>query len=87
MTSGSIDQAVTLGASLLVLAGVAALSRRAVSIALSNPIPWEDKQRLYNSYGRWAVNMAEAVCPHGDVACVEREAQRFYEVRRSRRQL
>jgi len=86
LTSSSIEQAVSAGAALLVLAGVAALARRAVGIALSNPIPWEEKQRLYGSYGRWAVNMAEAVCPHGDAACVEREAKRFYEVRRSRRQ-
>ncbi|MDP3063157.1 MAG: hypothetical protein Q8O40_08110 [Chloroflexota bacterium] len=81
----STHDVVSLGASLVALAVVAALARQAVSMALSNPIPWEDKQRLYNSYGTWAVNMAEAVCPTGDVGCVEREAQRFYEVRRSRR--
>lgn len=81
----STHDVVSLGASLLVLAGVAALARQAVSMALSNPIPWEEKQRLWKSYGTWAVNMAEAVCPMGDVECVEREAQRFYEVRRSRR--
>jgi len=48
-------------------------------------IPWEDKRRLIEKYGKWAVDMAEGYCPHNDVACVEREAKRFQEVFRYRR--
>ena len=69
----------------LVMAGVAALAGEAVKTTRSNPIPWEDKRRLINLYGKWAVGMAEGCCPHGDTACVEREAKRLYESRISRR--
>lgn len=85
----------------LALAGVAALARAVMGLALpssspstgsgqrsghsSNPIPWGEKERLYRLYGKWAVGRAEADCPQGDVACVEREAKRLYEVRIARR--
>ncbi len=48
-------------------------------------IPWEAKQPLIEKYGLWAVNRAEALCPHNDVACVEREAKLALETIRHRR--
>jgi hypothetical protein len=87
-----IEPVVSLGTMLIILAGVAALSKEAMNVALSdyayqkeeedNPIPWEEKQRLYKEYGKWAVELAEACCPRDDVACVEREAKRLYQARR-----
>ncbi len=50
-------------------------------------IPWEAKQPLIEKYGLWAVNRAEALCPHNDVACVEREAKWSLEVYRQRREI
>jgi len=43
-------------------------------------IPRDDLRRIAGEYGWWAARQAEAVCPHNDVACVEREARRLYEV-------
>lgn len=54
---------------------------------LASTIPASDLDRIANKYGWWAARMAEAVCPHNDVACVEREAKRFAETRLSREQL
>ncbi len=45
------------------------------------------KDPLVKKYGTWAVNRAEAFCPENDVACVEREAKRAYNVYRQRRGL
>ena len=67
------------------LACVAALGWKAIRTVLDNPIPREEKKRLIESYGLWAVDLAEASCPEGDVECVEREAERLYKVRRYRR--
>ena len=36
-----------------------------------------ERRRLVDAYGSWAVGRAEAVCPEGDVACVESEAQKL----------
>ena len=47
----------------------------------------EAKRPLVEKYGLWAVNRAEAFCPHNDVECVEREAKRAYQVYRQRRGL
>lgn len=70
-------------ASLIVLAGVAALARGMVVVMLSNPLPWEKKRELYAQYGKWAVELAEARCPRGRgmVECVEREARILVETR------
>jgi len=68
--------------SAMLVIGVAVMMSR---MMLSNPIPWEAKKPLVEKYGSWAVNIAESVCPHGDVACVEREAKRLYETRILRR--
>ena len=47
-------------------------------------IPRDDLKRIAEEYGWWASRLAEAVCPHNDVACVEREARRLAESRRAR---
>jgi len=62
----------------MVVTGVAVTVSK---VMLSNPIPWEKKKPLVDKYGAWAVNIAESVCPHNDVTCVEREAKRLYETR------
>ncbi len=47
-------------------------------------IPRNELKRIAEKYGWWAARQAEALCPHNDVACVEREAKRLYEVVRQR---
>jgi len=47
-------------------------------------IPRDDLKRIADKYGWWAARQAEALCPHNDVACVEREAKRLYEVVKQR---
>ena len=47
-------------------------------------IPIDDLRRIADKYGMWAAKLAEAVCPYGDVACVEREARRLVQARRAR---
>ncbi len=51
---------------------------------LPHSIPRDDLKRIADKYGWWAAKLAEAVCPHNDVACVEREARRLAEARRAR---
>lgn len=48
-------------------------------------IPLNDLKRIADKYGSWATRQAEALCPYGDIACVEREAKRLHEVVRQRR--
>ena len=71
--------------SVLVLAGVAVMMRQMTGVTFHHSIPWEAKKPLVDKYGLWAVNRAEAFCPEGDVACVEREAKRMQEVMKYRR--
>jgi len=40
---------------------------------------------LERKYGRWAVRVAIAGCPHGDIEGIEREARRLHEVKLHRR--
>ena len=47
-------------------------------------IPRDDLTRIADKYGWWAAKLAQSVCPHSDVACVEREARRLVEARRAR---
>ena len=47
-------------------------------------IPGGDLTRIADKYGWWAANLAQSVCPHNDVACVEREARRLAEARKAR---
>jgi hypothetical protein len=69
-----------------VVTGVAVMMSQAVGPE-HHSIPLEAKKPLIEKYGKWAVNRAEALCPHNDVACVEREAKRSLEVYRQRREL
>jgi len=71
--------------SIAVMAGVAVMMREVPIETLPHSIPWEAKEPLIEKYGKWAVNRAEAFCPENDVACVEREAARLYEVTKTRR--
>jgi len=48
-------------------------------------IPPDELKRIADRYGWWSAKLAEAICPHNDVACVEREAKRLTEARRARR--
>ncbi len=48
-------------------------------------IPADGLQRIASRYGWWAARQAAALCPRNDVACVEREAKRLYEVVRLRK--
>jgi len=47
-------------------------------------IPSDELKRIADKYGWWAAKLAEAVCPHNDVACTEREAKRLTEARLAR---
>ena len=79
-----LDSIINLAMSAFIITGVAVMLGRAITEHHS--IPWEDKVKLTEKYGKWAVNRAEAFCPENDVACVEREAQRLLEVYRYRRE-
>jgi len=65
--------------------GVAVMTSIAIDAMGHHSIPWEDKERLTEKYGKWAVNRAESFCPENDVACVEREARRLIEAYEARR--
>ena len=67
------------------ITGVAVMAGRVLEEHHS--IPWEAKKPLIEKYGLWAVNRAEGMCPHNDVACVEREAKRSLETYRHRREI
>ena len=82
--SQQIESIMNLTISAFIIAGVAVVMSRVIG---HQSIPWEDKVRLTERYGKWAVNRAEAFCPENDVACVEREAERLIEVYRYRREL
>jgi len=57
---------------------------RQLPLVPATSIPRDDLKRIADKYGWWAAKLAEAVCPHNDVACVEREARRLAEARRAR---
>lgn len=71
--------------SIALMAGVAVMVREAAIGVSPRSIPWEAKEPLIEKYGKWAVHRAEAFCPENDVACVEREAARLFEVTTRRR--
>jgi len=81
--SQQLESIINFAMSAFMITGVAVVMSRALEEHHS--IPWEDKVRLAEKYGKWAVNRAEAFCPEKDVACVEREAKRLMEVYRYRR--
>jgi len=82
--SQQFESVISFAASSFVITGVAVMMSRAMG---HHSIPLEAKKPLIEKYGKWAVNRAEALCPHNDVACVEREARRALEVYRQRREL
>ena len=84
-TSEQYEPVIGFATSVLVLAGVAVMMRQMIGAVFHHSIPWEAKKPLVDKYGLWAVNRAEAFCPEGDVACVEREAKRMQEVMKYRR--
>lgn len=84
-TSEQYQPVIGFATSVLVLAGVAVMMRQMTGAMFHHSIPWEAKEPLVKKYGLWAVNRAEAFCPEGDVACVEREAARMAEVIKYRR--
>ena len=79
------ESIVNLGIQLLALAGVVALGMGVSQALFHHSIPREDLDRIAERYGKWAARRAEALCPENDVACVEREARRLYEVTQHRR--
>ena len=79
--SEQLTSAVNFALAAFLLTGVAVMVGKALG---HHSIPWEDKVRLTEKYGKWAVNQAEAFCPEDDVACVEREARRLSEARLTR---
>jgi hypothetical protein len=85
MMPSQLDAIFSWGIAIVSLAAVAAAARQVVKAAMSNPIPYEVKRRLEEKYGYWAVKTAIGVCPHDDIRCIEREAQRLYESRILRR--
>ena len=88
MSSSQLETIVSLGAGLIVSASVVALASR-MSRTIFEPahhsIATEDLNRITDKYGKWAARRAQAFCPENDVACVEREAKRLYEVVTHRR--
>jgi hypothetical protein len=74
-------------AALTTMAGVAALNNDMSHIVYCSTKPLESGKRLEleKKYGQWAVESAIAVCPLGDIECIEREAKRLSETRLRRR--
>ena len=80
-----LESIISFAISAFLLTGAAVIVSRATGEHHS--IPWEDKVRLSEKYGKWAVNRSEAFCPENDVACVEREAKRLLEAYKYRREV
>ena len=83
--SQQYESIVGFATTLVALAGVAVMVRGMTGAMFHHSIPPEDLNRISREYGWWAARRAESVCPHMDVACVEREAKRLYEVTKYRR--
>ena len=83
--ASQLDDIFGWGLMLIGLVAVAAAGRQVVTMAVSNPIPYEKRMELEGKYGHWAVETAIGVCPHNDIRCIEREAKRLYESRVLRR--
>jgi len=83
--SSQLDGIFGWGLMVIGLVTVAAVGRQVVTMAVSNPIPYDKRIELENKYGHWAVETAIGVCPHDDIRCIEREAKRLYESRVLRR--
>lgn len=77
--SDQYESIVGFATTLFALAGVAVVGRTVAGAMLHHSIPPRELDRIAREYGWWAARRSEAVCPHMDVACVEREAKRLYE--------
>jgi len=84
-TSEEIQAVAGFAGSVMALAGVAVMVKTVSRAIFHHSIPAEELRRIADEYGWWAARRAEAGCPHMDVACVEREAKRLYEVTKYRR--
>jgi hypothetical protein len=74
----------------IVLFGTAAVAAAAAGLVKwftnpDNPIAYDKRLELEEKYGHWAVETAIAVCPHDDIRCIEREAERLSNARLHRR--
>jgi len=85
--SPQLDAMTSVTAALMTIAGVAALSNDLSHMAYYSASPLESGRRaeLEKKYGRWAVKSAIAICPLGNIECIEREAKRLSEARLTRR--
>ena len=79
LLSQQYESIVGFAITLVALAGVAVIGRTVTGAMFHHSIPPEELDRIAKKYGFWAARRAESVCPHMDVACVEREAKRLYE--------
>ena len=84
-TSQEYESILGFATTLVAVAGVAVMVRGIGGAMFHQSIPPEDLNRIAREYGWWAARRAESVCPHMDVACVEREAKKLYEVMKYRR--
>ena len=94
--ASQLDAILDWGMAVIGLAAVAAAVRQ-ITLSFLNPqptaenelqaqtIPDDKRDELEDQYGKWAVKTAIAVCPYGDIECVEREAKRLYQSREFRR--
>jgi len=76
MTS-TIASITELGKACMAVAGVAAIFNdlsHAVYYS-ANPLPSNRERELQEKYGTWAVSVAKATCPFGDIECIERESR------------
>ncbi len=83
--SQQYESIVGFATTLVALAGVAVIGRTVAGTMFHHSIPPGELDRISKEYGWWAAKRAESVCPHMDVACVEREAKRLYETMLYRR--
>lgn len=74
---------------LMFVAGVAAMMNdfSHATYYSMNQIEPNKRLELEQKYGKWAVETAIAVCPLGDIKCIEREAKRLIESRISRKEV
>jgi hypothetical protein len=94
--ASQLDAILDWGMAVIGLAAVAATVRQ-ITLSFLSPeptaenefqtqtIPDDKRTELEEKYGKWAVKTAIAVCPFGDIECVEREAKRLYGSRELRR--
>lgn len=85
LVSQSYESIMGFATTFVTLAGVAIVGRAVVGGMSHHSISYKELNKIAEKYGYWAARRAEAVCPHMDVACTEREAKRLYETQIYRR--